>query len=72
MSDKAGHLYKCACCSEDHPEGTESMDAQLCGPVCPECRRNSLWAIAYMKKEGIDRPVCLKDINDNNSKRFSL
>jgi len=71
MSDKAGHLFRCVCCDEEHDENVAVFDQQLAGPLCPECRKNSLWATAYLKKEGIDRPIVVGDINDSNSKRFS-
>lgn len=72
MSDKAGLLFKCVCCSDPAPESEAHYDQQFGGPICTECRRNSLWAIAYLKKEGIDRPFAINDINNHNNKRFSI
>jgi hypothetical protein len=68
---KAGHLCKCVCCLEDFDEADATLDAQLGGPICPECRRNTLWATAYLKKfAGADRPFEKADLTNENHKRF--
>ncbi len=69
---KAGESYVCVVCDETHPEGSDHFDAQLNGPCCPECKGNVRWATAWMKKEGIDRPMEKKDINTSNHKRFII
>lgn len=61
---------KCTCCKEDHEEETMTHDAQLNGPVCEDCRRNFIKAIAYLRHEGINRPVLSTDITQWNHKRF--
>ncbi len=69
---KAGHSFVCVICKESAPEGEASTTPQFTGPVCEECRRNALWAEAYLKKAKITRPICTADINGTNAQRFSL
>lgn len=66
----AGELFVCVCCEDEAPQEEASYDPQFSGPVCEECRRNSKWAMAWLKREGITRPVVKSDINEYNCKRF--
>ncbi len=61
---------KCQCCSDEHEEDLMTFDPQLNGPVCEDCRRSFIKAIAYLKHEGINRPVVSTDITPWNHKRF--
>jgi hypothetical protein len=67
---KAGDLFVCVCCKDSYPSDEATPDAQYGGPVCPECRRNSSWATAFLKKAGIVRPFSTNDIDEDNLKRF--
>ena len=66
----AGELFVCVICNEEHNQEEAKLDAQLQGPVCQECSRNAKWAVAWMKREGIDRPMVRGDIKEWNHKRF--
>lgn len=63
--------FRCVVCGDGADEDGAYFDSQFAGPICPECRRNTLWATAYLKKEGIDRPFCGGDVNQANHKRFT-
>jgi len=72
MGHKAGHVFRCVCCEDEKDETEAHYDTQLNGPICLECNRNSKWAIAYMKKEGIDRPIHKDDLNPQLNARFGF
>jgi hypothetical protein len=72
MSDKAGHLFSCVCCSDEKDESEAKYDTQLNGPICFECQRNTNWAVAYMKKAGISRPLNQNDLNPQLKARFGF
>lgn len=45
-----GLLQLCACCQEGTPPGLLVFDEDMGAHICPECRRNGLWAKAHMAK----------------------
>lgn len=47
-------LIRCGCCTDDTPEDTARMDADLAVPVCPECKTNLNWSHAYLKRRTAD------------------
>jgi hypothetical protein len=69
---KAGHLFVCVLCGEDHPEDEATHDYQLGGPVCVMCRVHLQDAVQVLAKAaGITRPLLATDINQFNHKRFT-
>jgi hypothetical protein len=70
--DKAGYLFRCVICNEEHPEIEAVADDQLNGPVCKECKRNSDWGIAWMKRANILQPIRRSDLNPHLKKRLGL
>lgn len=62
--------HNCVVCKEDADESSCVHDSVMGGMVCAECRRNLMWAQAYLKKEGIAPNIQPKDINQSNFHRF--
>lgn len=67
---KAGELFICACCREEHEVNEASFDDQCNGPVCESCRTSFIKGLAWLKHEGIDRPVDTGDVNQTNHNRL--
>ena len=63
--------FRCVCCSGEFDADQASFDDQLGGPVCEDCRKQLRNAEAWLKSEGISRPVSAGDITQFNYKRFS-
>lgn len=72
MQPKASELFICACCGEPHPEPHAFFDEQWKGPVCTECRSNSKWAVAWMKRAKIAEPLRESDLNPQLKARFNI
>jgi queuine/archaeosine tRNA-ribosyltransferase len=67
---KAGELFVCSCCKEEHEIDQHSYDEQCGGPVCDTCRRYFIKALAYLKHEGINRGVTTDDVTEENINRL--
>jgi len=73
MHIKAGDLFKCVCCLEEHDAHKASFDEALGGPVCDQCRRYFIKAGAWLKHcAGVTRQLERSDIDENrvDYKRF--
>ena len=66
----AANAFNCVCCRNDKPEDEAVIDQQLGGPVCEECRKDLIKAVAWLKHAGITRPLEVGDINNHNCNRF--
>lgn len=71
-NDKAGYLFCCVICGDEHAESEAINDDQLNGPVCKECKRNSDWGIAWMKRANIVNPIRRSDLNEHLKKRLGV
>jgi len=72
MDNKAGYMFACVCCGENHCESQATFDKQLNGPVCDSCKVNIRWSTAWLKRAGIDHPVLESDLNDHLKKRLGI
>jgi len=68
---KAGDLFVCVCCKEEHDSEQHSYDEQCSGPVCEECRTSFIKGLAWLKHCGIDRGVSTDDITEQNYNRLT-
>jgi hypothetical protein len=70
MTTKAGDNFICSNCKEEHETADASYDEQCNGPVCDTCRRYFIKALAYLRHEGINRPLDTGDVNEKNHNRL--
>jgi hypothetical protein len=70
MTAKAGDSFRCVVCRDPYPLDEAAVDPQCGGPACEDCRRLMIKAVAYLKHEGIDRPLQESDINNFNCNRI--
>lgn len=67
---KAGELFICVCCKEQHEIDEHSYDEQCGGPVCEGCRKSFIKVQAWLKHSGIDRGITTDDVNQHNYNRL--
>ncbi len=72
MDNKAGHVFACACCGENHPQAEATFDKQLGGPVCNSCKTDIRWATAWLKRASIDRPIMEGDLTGHLKQRLGI
>jgi hypothetical protein len=70
-------VFRCVCCKDAHDESQATLDEQLGGPVCDDCRQLIRGGLAWLKKctalpdgSSVSRPLNAGDITPANHKRF--
>jgi hypothetical protein len=69
---QAGERFRCGCCREEHDQMEASFDDQFNAPICSDCKKQIIKAVAWLKAAKITRPVNTADINEYNHKRFEI
>lgn len=67
---KAGESFTCVVCRDPYPMDEAGSDPSCGSPVCEDCRKLLIKAAAYLKHEGINRPLTEGDINTFNCNRI--